>query len=240
MTTSNQTITNIDKEIIDYYTEFGKSMGLPTTKTGMLYSIVGCERGKKNPLKTIMRELDLIDNKHIPKIYLENSVEVRLELLAGLIDTDGHRTGNTYEIVQKSEKLTDDIVTLAKSLGFYVIVKDKAGYATNTEAKTVRNYKRISIGFNKSSLRIPVKLERKKMTEVTNMYRHKITLTKSEKTFRHEWTDEMKTTLPLIVDTYRFGKAKHVSWAKLVKNEKLFMNLTPDAVRAYFGEFCKE
>jgi len=52
LTTSNQTITNIDKEIIDYYTEFGKSMGLATTKTGMLYSIVGSERGKKNPLKT--------------------------------------------------------------------------------------------------------------------------------------------------------------------------------------------
>jgi len=76
----------------------------------------GC---RHNFLKKL-RELNLINNKHIPHIYKCNSRENRLKLLAGLIDTDGylHQSGLIYTMMQKNNKLTDDIVYLCRSLGF--------------------------------------------------------------------------------------------------------------------------
>jgi len=103
----------------------------------------------------------------------------------------------------------------------------------------MRNYKRISISFSRSKLQVPVKLERKKMTDVTNMYRHKITLELSEKSYRNEWTDEMKTALPLVVDKYKFGKNKSISWIKLVENEPLFKHVTKNSVRAFYKDKCQ-
>jgi replicative DNA helicase len=41
-------------------------------------------------LKTKLRELGVLGNKHIPQQYLRASAEQRLSLLQGLIDTDGH------------------------------------------------------------------------------------------------------------------------------------------------------
>lgn len=66
-----------------------------------------------------LRELKVYKNKHIPQKYKFNSKEARYQLLAGLIDTDGHLDrGNQYEIIQKREVLRDDIAEVANSLGF--------------------------------------------------------------------------------------------------------------------------
>lgn len=46
-------------------------------------------RGHKNPLRDALREIGVFKNKHIPEIYLLSSVEQRLALLQGLMDTDG-------------------------------------------------------------------------------------------------------------------------------------------------------
>lgn len=61
----------------------------------------------------------------IPHIYKTASVLDRLQLLAGLIDTDGHLGHGYYEISQKSETLIHDIAFLARSLGFKVVVTEK-------------------------------------------------------------------------------------------------------------------
>lgn len=66
-------------------------------------------------------ELDLINNKHIPKEYIYGSVEQRLALLQGLMDTDG--TVSNYgqcEIQQKNYLLSQQIVELIRSLGYIV------------------------------------------------------------------------------------------------------------------------
>ena len=58
-------------------------------------------------------------DKFIPEIYLHNSEEVRLELLRGLMDTDGCATANGDHTFfdTSSERLRDDFVFLVKSLG---------------------------------------------------------------------------------------------------------------------------
>ena len=57
-------------------------------------------------------------NKHIPNIYKCNSRDIRLQVLAGLIDSDGSTVRGGCDIIQKNEILLDDIIYLARSLGF--------------------------------------------------------------------------------------------------------------------------
>ena len=79
-----------------------------------------------NPVTEKMRRLELIQNKHIPQPYLLASVENRYALLAGLLDTDGYLSKDSYfEIVQKNELLANQIVFLSRSLGFATEITKK-------------------------------------------------------------------------------------------------------------------
>lgn len=70
-----------------------------------------------------LRELEVFGNKHIPMRYLRASKEQRLELLAGLIDSDGYvdKRGRV-EITSVRKVLADNIAELVRSLGYRVRV----------------------------------------------------------------------------------------------------------------------
>jgi len=109
-----------------------------------------------NPLLNIFRKCNLIKNKHIPQEYKANSREVRLQLLAGLIDADGNKNNSLHslQIIQKSKKLTEDILFVTRSLGFYAITKE---YKDRTFGNT---YYRTEITGDCSI--IPVRIPQKK------------------------------------------------------------------------------
>ncbi len=80
----------------------------------------------ENPATALLRELDLWGTrsatKFIPEAYLHNSVDVRVALLQGLLDTDGGpvtQRGRTCRIQYTtiSSQLRDDVVFLVRSLG---------------------------------------------------------------------------------------------------------------------------
>ncbi len=83
------------------------------------YRITGTETNK-NYFTQTLRELDVLKNKHIPMLYKCNARDIRLQLLAGLLDADGSLVGDgvCYDLIQKSEQLIDDIIYLCRSLGF--------------------------------------------------------------------------------------------------------------------------
>jgi superfamily II DNA or RNA helicase len=87
---------------------------------------------KNNILMDFLRKYNMINNKHIPLHYKCNARHIQLELLAGLIDSDGYYHQNCYEIVQKNERLLDDIVFLARSLGFSAYKKKVNKTCTNS------------------------------------------------------------------------------------------------------------
>lgn len=62
----------------------------------------------------------------IPKIYKINSREIRMELLAGIIDASGHLDNirNTYNIYHENLDVVNDLVFISRSLGFFTTVKD--------------------------------------------------------------------------------------------------------------------
>ena len=57
-------------------------------------------------------------NISIPFNYKCNSRRLRLQLLAGIIDAVGYKEGNGYDIIQKSKIFLNDIIFIARSLGF--------------------------------------------------------------------------------------------------------------------------
>ena len=67
-----------------------------------------------------LHRIGVAGNKHIPKIYLRASIEQRMDLLRGLMDTDGtfdKRTGRV-EFTTVSPSLRDGFLELTRSLGF--------------------------------------------------------------------------------------------------------------------------
>ena len=81
------------------------------------------ENGYKrvNPLKTAIVKLGLnksCRNKFIPNIYKYASVDQRMELLRGLMDTDGYINNHGgIEFTTCNDKLRDDVLYLLRSLG---------------------------------------------------------------------------------------------------------------------------
>jgi deoxycytidine triphosphate deaminase len=69
-------------------------------------------------LTSAFREMGLLDNKHVPEMYLRASVAQRLALLQGLMDSDGYidETGRC-EFINTNERLSDAAVELAAGLG---------------------------------------------------------------------------------------------------------------------------
>ena len=68
--------------------------------------------------------------KEIPTDYMYNSLENRIALLQGLMDTDGYVNKNgSCEFCSKSEKLAKQVQWLVRSLGGYATLDiDKSGY----------------------------------------------------------------------------------------------------------------
>ena len=103
------------------------------------YRIVGCEGKGSTRFSKITRAIKEygLDGKHsydkfIPTDYLYSSVEDRLDLLRGLLDTDGHadRRGTGIEYTSVSKSLAENVAELVHSLGGYasVSLKENCGY----------------------------------------------------------------------------------------------------------------
>lgn len=94
-------------------------------------------RGVKNALLDALRMLGLAGKgaheKSIPHSYRLNSLEIRLAVLQGLLDTDGTVSKDGYGVVfyTVSERLRDDVAFLVRSLGGIVRVTKKRAIYTH-------------------------------------------------------------------------------------------------------------
>lgn len=118
-------ITTAEPEIVEYFTSFAKKNDMVFKRAGnskygyYLRSNINDNDAKRNNIFiNFMKKYNLVNNKHIPADYMYNSRSNRLKLLAGLVDSDGHYSSGGYDFTFKSEKLTDDVIFLARTLGF--------------------------------------------------------------------------------------------------------------------------
>lgn len=115
-----------DIEIIEYLNDYikGKHLQLSISKynntdKAINVGIRNIEGYNVNVFRNALKTLNLFNNKHIPDDYIKNDKIVRLQLLAGLIDTDGYLDvkKHNFEITQKRKNIADAIVYIARSLG---------------------------------------------------------------------------------------------------------------------------
>ena len=77
-------------------------------------------------LSSVLRELGLLGNKHVPELYLRSSIPERLALLQGLMDADGYvDTQGRCEFVSMRENLADAVLELTASLGLRPVKRKK-------------------------------------------------------------------------------------------------------------------
>lgn len=119
------TIESADPEIIENVQariDYKVTCTVNNNKKSNTYRITGKDRHQKY-MKEYAKELGLYKTnshtKFIPEIYKYGSYQQRLELLQGLMDTDGYSYKHTVEYTTMSEQLANDIVDLARSLGIH-------------------------------------------------------------------------------------------------------------------------
>ncbi len=161
---SKSGITNQDEEIVTYLGNYADQLGMRLhvyEGEGKCpeYRISNDIGPSSYSLQGQLRELNLLNNKHIPQDYLINSRENRLKLLAGLIDSDGHylEQSNGFEITQKNKALTQQIKFLCDSLGYRVSMKAKEARITSIDYTSTVYHLRIYGNIDE----VPCKVKRK-------------------------------------------------------------------------------
>ncbi|MEI6338959.1 MAG: Hint domain-containing homing endonuclease, partial [Verrucomicrobiota bacterium] len=152
-----------DHEIIEMLVRFSQMYGVRLRRVDLTnnaadnYYFVGKEPGyDSDPIRSFVRRLGLAvksGEKFIPDGYKRGSWEIRADLLAGLLDTDGHGSNGGYEYSSKSPTLSEDVVFVARSLGL-------AAYRSK-KIVGCETYYRVNISGDCSWL--PLRVERKKV-----------------------------------------------------------------------------
>ncbi len=165
-------VTTPDPEIVEELERQAKKFDshLRTVPAGKATTyIFSVDKGKGGgrggaPIINCLKELGvagkLSGDKFVPEIYLRSSKDIRLDVLAGLIDTDGHLRCGGYDFISKSERLANDVVFLSRSCGLAAYVKKcTKGYGKQFKGE----YYRVSISGNCSM--IPCRVARKQSLE---------------------------------------------------------------------------
>lgn len=159
--------SNVDDEQ-EILTNFSQSVGIPHKlvpyRTGTV-SVQGEEYGDTS-LRDILRSLG-VDcksvHKRIPSMYLTASIDDRLSLLRGLMDTDGTVSHNGCpEFSTSSVGLMEDVRDLIHSLGGVTgKIRSKIPSYRNIDGERVLCTESYSIGFRLPDGIVPFSLERK-------------------------------------------------------------------------------
>lgn len=116
--------------------------------------------------------------KYIPEDYLTADFKDRLELLAGLLDTDGCliKKEKRYQFTTSCERLKDTFIQLVSTFGWRCSVQTKEPKLSSSGIQGRKPY--WVIAFN-PTLYIPCRIERKQLKEFSK--KRRITVTKIEK-----------------------------------------------------------
>ena len=127
---------------------------------------------RKNPLCDILKQYGMVGSlKRIPLEYIVNDRETRLQVLAGIIDTDGHiakmNEGRRVSITSSKELFAQQIFFLARSLGYATTInrqsKKGIAFSKGGEKKDYDDHFIINISGHISE--IPTRIVRKKCVD---------------------------------------------------------------------------
>jgi len=175
-TSSSSEITTGDFEVVDYLHEYAETLNNVVTTYSQkgncsTYRIKG--GGKSRSIQSKLGKLGVLNNKHIPHSYSSNSKENRLQLLAGLVDSDGYinKPGGTIEITSKYKHLAEEIKHLCDTLGYRTSITEK----TATIASIGFSCQVWRVRFNGNVSEIPTRVARRKSKEWTDIVDWQVT-----------------------------------------------------------------
>lgn len=156
--------------------------------------------GNSGLLRLLLKNLDLDGTnsltKFIPDIYKFASVEDRLDLLKGLIDTDGYCSGSSYEFISISKRLCEDVKFIVESLGMTAVISEKeTSYVYNEEKKNGQIAYRLYIKTSDTIPKIHFSQKREKQWKKGQSFSHR-TIREIRKTEQFEEMTCIKTSNP--------------------------------------------
>lgn len=125
--TNSPSIINEDSEVISWLLKYADDMNMtlsvtPTKSNAVELYIKNKKYNHKNPIKEALKHYNILSSKDIPEEYIYASVKDKLELLAGLIDTDGSFSKRdriyTFSQCAKRKHIVDKVAFIARQLGF--------------------------------------------------------------------------------------------------------------------------
>jgi predicted phage terminase large subunit-like protein len=154
-------ITTADPEVIDGIRVAGwEAVKVPSEVYG--WRVTG--------MTSRLRSMGLIGNKAVPRIYLRASINQRLSLLQGLMDTDGTCDSGWVEFGNTNKNLADAVYELACSLGQKPTIKERRATLNGQDCGPVWD-----VGWTPTMpmFRLQRKLERQRVdTRRTNKFRY--------------------------------------------------------------------
>ena len=133
---ANQGITTADPEIVEYIYNEAKTLNYKVKKRKDYTYFITSETNT-NLLVQTLKFYKLKDNKHIPNVYLYSSFEQRLELLQGLLDSDGTCNSGVPIFYNTNYTLIKQVEKLVRSLGMTCKLTKKQGKYKNKNNKIV-------------------------------------------------------------------------------------------------------
>lgn len=110
------------------------------------FEFVELENRWSNPIKNIIESLGLLNKKapekFVPNMYKTASISQRLDLLRGLMDTDGCcKKNGEASFTTTSSKLAHDVIELVKSLGGRAVLRkrNRVGKKSTLGSRTIVN-----------------------------------------------------------------------------------------------------
>jgi len=123
-----------EPEILQYLGRMAANMGIEyELKKSTCEKIVEFAFKKIN---SELRKINVYNNKHIPESYMNSSIDTRLQLLAGLVDTDGYsdKKKGVIEFGMNRKGLIEQIRLIALSCGLSCsrVMHKKSNFNTDT------------------------------------------------------------------------------------------------------------
>lgn len=187
-TTLNGTVgvTTADDEIRNEFENYCQTIGCnvrvakkKNNKAVCLYAskLIRIQAESKTPSNLMLKLRSLriqgigSGDKHIPVKYKTASIKDRLEILAGLIDTDGYLGVGGFDYISKSKRLAEDVCFISRSLG----LKAKISECTKSikGIDFTGTYFRVSLSGNTDI--VPCRLPRKQAKPRLQIKNHLVT-----------------------------------------------------------------
>ena len=179
--TASPSLTSADVEVLGEAARQAGRFGLrcrlaPDGRNRSVSAFLAGKKKHPNPLTTALRELGLWGHlgkdKFVPHRYLTADTDQRLELLAGLIDSDGdYSESGQFAYATCSERLAGDVAFLCRSLDFRATVAERrTRFSAGAEER--RSW-RLTISGRLD--RVPTRIPRKRASPRRQKKDHRVT-----------------------------------------------------------------